>query len=206
MDASLPPTRLAILRTLGPLHSEPLRYDLEVLRALVMQLAPDLLCADLTREAWEHGDLEAAPLEIRQALLPAIELTDTVLVPVAPDGRQFGDYRAPFGLRSALARRLDGLLRWGQRAADSPEGIHGMAFDAFCHTVCALEEMTWQKDARRAYQQRTRNLTDNILAAIRRDPGGRVLVVVQCQWHHRLEPLLKKQAGDWLQIVDYREL
>jgi hypothetical protein len=32
-----------------------------------------------------------------------------------------------------------------------------------------------------------------------------VLVVVQCQWHHSLEPLLKAKT-DLLEIVDYQEL
>ena len=203
---TLTTTRLAILRTMGALHSEPLQYDLDSLRTLVVHLAPDLLCADITRQAWESGQLSNAPLELRQALLPAIAQTDTVLVPVAPTEQQFDDYKAPPGFRTWLAQRFDRLLRWGQRKANRPEAIHGMAFETFCHTVCALEEMTWRAADRAAYQARTAALAENILAAIRRDPGGRVLVVVRCQWHHTLEPLLKKQAGNWLQIVDYREL
>lgn len=203
---STPTTRLAILRTMGSLHNEPLRYDLQTLRSLVLNLAPDLLCADITREAWESGDLSGAHLEIAEALIPASHLTDTVLVPVAPSSQQFSDFRSPSGPRNWLARRFDALLRWGQRVADSPEAIHGTVFETFCHTVCALQEMTWSKTDRQVYEQRTQALAANILAAIRRDPGGRVLVVVQCQWHHTLEPLLKQGAGEWLEIVDYRKL
>jgi len=205
MTDSLPLTRLAILRSMGSLHNESLRYDLHALHTLVVQLAPDLLCADITRDAWESGNLSGAPLEVREALAPASALTDIVLVPVAPTPQQFSDFRAPSGLRDWLAHRFDALLRWGQRRADSPEAVHGMAFETFCHTVCALEEMTWSRADRQAYQRRTQALADNILSAVQRDPSGRVLVVVQCQWHHTLEPLLGAKA-DWLEIVDYREL
>ncbi len=203
---TFPHTRVAILNTLGSLHADPLHYDLQTLRSLVIHLAPDLLCADITRDTWESGDLSQAPLEVRAALIPAINLTDTVLIPVAPTPQQFRDFRAPSGLRNWLARRFDALLRWGQRKADRPEAIHGMAFETFCHTVCVLEEMTWSKADRQAYELRAQALVRNILSAIQRDPGGRVLVVVQCQWHHTIEPLLRKQAEDWIKIVDYRDM
>lgn len=190
---------------MGSLHAEPLRYDLETLRSLIIQLAPDLLCADITREAWENGDLSTASLEVREALVPAITLTDTVLVPVGPTDQQFADYQAPPGWRQQMATLFDRLLDWGQRKADGPEAIHGLSFQLFCHTVCGLEEMTWTPADQAAYKARTAALKANIIEAVQRDPGRRVLVVVQCQWHHDLEPQLK-QAGDWLELVDYREL
>jgi len=200
-----PLTRLAILRTVGSLHAEPLRYDLERLRSIIIKLAPDLLCADITREAWEGGDLSTASLEIREALAPAIALTDTVLVPIGPTDQQYTDYQASPGWRQRLATLFDRLLDWGQRKADEPEAINGMSFQLFCHTVCELEELTWTQADQVAYKARTAGLAANIIEAAQHDPGGRVLVVVQCQWHHSLEPLLKR-AGDWLEIVDYRNL
>lgn len=202
---TLPTTRLAVLRTIGTLHTG-LHYDLATLRDLVMRLSPDLLCADITRQAWESGDLTTAPLEVRDALVPAIAMTDTVLVPVGPDASQFSDYQASPGWRDRLARFLDRALRWGQRKVGRVESIHGMPFEAFCHAICVLEEVTWRSADRTDYHARMQALAANILAAIRRDPGGRVLAVVQCQWQHALAPLLKQQSGDWLQIVDYREL
>ena len=198
-------TRIAILRTMGSLHNEPLQYDLASLRNLVIQLAPDLLCADLTMTAWESGDLSGVPLEVREALAPAIALTDTVLVPVAPTLQQFEDYKAPNGIRTLLSGSFDRLLQWGQRRANTAESIHGLKFQIFCHSICALEKMTWQEQERKDYQYRTQALAENIIEAVKRDPGGRVLVVVQCQWFHSLEPALEAEA-DWLKIVDYPDL
>ncbi len=198
-------THLAILRTMGALHTEPLRYDLESLRTIILKLAPDLVCADITRKDWEDRDLSRAPLEVREALVPVIQQTDSVLVPVAPTPDQFSDYQAPPGWRQNLSRLFDGWLQWGQRKANGPEEIHGLAFEIFCYTVCALTEITWSDADRAAYRARNEALADNIIQAIRRDPGRRVLVVIQCQWHHTLEMMLKKKA-DWLEIVDYQDL
>lgn len=200
-----PKTRLAILRTMGSLHAEALAYDLDCLRAIILHVGPDLLCADITREDWENNSYSNTVLEVREALAPVIKLSDTVLVPVAPNPEQFSDYQAPPGWRQILLGWFGHLLQWGQRVANRPEAIHGLAFDAFCHTVCALTEMTWRKAHQSAYQVRTKALAENILRAIRRDPGTRVLVVIQCQWNHTLEPILKREAN-WLEIVDYREL
>jgi len=198
-------TRLAILRTMGDLHTEPLRYDLDSLRTIVANLTPDLVCVDITRVDWENGDLAKAPLEVREALVPVIQQTDSVLVPVAPTPEQFSDYQATSGWRRDLSQTFDGWLKWGQRKANGPEAIHGMAFEAFCHTVCAMTEMTWSQANQAAHRDRNQVLADNIIQAIRRDPGRRVLVVIQCQWQHTLEPLLKKKA-EWLDIVDYKDL
>jgi hypothetical protein len=198
-------TRLAILRTMGDLHTEPLRYDLNSLRAIITNLAPDLVCVDITREDWENGDLTKASPEVREVLVPVIQRTDSVLVPVAPTPEKFSDYQASSGWRQGLSQTFDNWLKWGQRKANSPEAIHGLAFETFCHTVCALTELTWSKANRTAHQERNEALADNIIQAIQRDPGRRVLVVIQCQWQHTLEPTLKKKAG-WLDIVDYQEL
>ena len=198
-------TRLAILRTMGDLHTEPLRYDLDSLRTIVANLTPDLVCVDITRADWETGDLTKTSPEVGEALVPVIRQTDSVLVPVAPTSEQFADYQASSGWRRGLSQTFDGWLKWGQRKANGPEAIHGLAFETFCHTVCALTELTWSKANRAAHQERNEALADNILQAVHRDPGRRVLVVIQCQWQHTLEPTLKKKAG-WLDIVDYQEL
>lgn len=200
----LPTTRLAILRTMGLLHTEPLQYDLECLRSIISDLAPDLVCAEITREDWENVRLSATTLEVREVLTPVIAVTDTVLVPVAPSSMQFRDYKASSGWRQSLTHKFDRILKWGQRKADRPETIHDLMFRTFCHTVCIMTEMSWSKEDRTAWKIHNEALAENILEAIRRDPGMRVLVVVQCQWYHSLEPLLKKE--DWLEIVDYREL
>lgn len=200
-----PKTRLAILRTMGALHTEPLRYDLESLRRIVLNLSPDLVCADITRAEWENGNLSRALLEVREALVPAIKRTDSVLVPIAPSPEQFSDYKTPSGWRRSLSKTFDGWLQWGQRKANGPEAIHGLAFEAFCHTVCALTEMTWSESDKAAHRKRNEALADNIIQAVRRDPGRRVLVVIQCQWYHTLEPALKRKI-DKLEIVAYQDL
>ena len=198
-------TRLALLYTIGDLHGEPLRYDLNCLKALVANLAPDLLCAEVTQEIWESGSLSNAALEIRSALAPVSAITDIVFVPIAPNSEGFNNYPSLPGWRRSIARGLDRFLRWGLRKADGPEAIHGPIFEAFCHTLCALTELAWTPQDRAAWEAQNQSLVENILQVVGRDPGRRTLVVVQCQRVHKLLPLLHKYE-DIVELVDYRKL
>lgn len=200
-----PPTRLAILGTLSNLHCEPLPYDLAALRNLVIELAPEILCAEITRGTWESGDLTSAEVEVREALAPVVAVTDTVLIPVAPTMQQFIDFDPKSGWRLVLAQELERLLRWGQRKAGTPEAVNGFLFGAFCHTICWVIERLWTKDARAAWEEQNRMIVENIAQAVRRDPGRRVLLAVQCQRLHRLLPLLRRHL-DVFEIVQYRNL
>lgn len=198
-------TRLAILGTLSDLHCEPLPYDLAALRHLVVDLAPDILCAEITTEKWEAGDLNSAEVEVREALAPIVAVTDTVLIPVAPTEHRFLDFAPQAGWRSRLVGALERILRWGQRRAGTPEAVNGLLFGAFCHTLCWLIEKLWTKEARAAWEAQNRSIAENIARAIRRDPGRRVLVAVQCQRLHQLLPLLRT-SGDEFEIIPYRNL
>ncbi len=198
-------TRLAVLGTLSDLHREPIAYDLARLRSLAADLAPDLLCAEVTREAWERSELSAATLEVREALAPVAAATDIVILPVLPTVRRYSDFSPAEPRKRSLVRAADRLLRWGQRQANSPEAISGPAFGGFCHTVCWLTEALWTAEDRAAWEAQNEAMADNILRAVQRDPGRRVLVAVQCQRLHRLVPLLKAHP-ELLEIVGYQEL
>lgn len=198
-------TRLALLGTMSELHREPVSYDLARLRAIVAGLAPDLLCAEITRGMWEDGELSQAAPEVHEALAPVVAATDVVLVPVAPSPERFGDFIPESGWRSEMVHTFDRLLRWGQRQANTPEAVNGSLFGAFCHTVCTLTEWSWTAAERSAWNEQNEIIAANILQAVRRDPGRRVLVAVQCQRIHKVEPLLREHEGE-LKLVDYRAL
>ena len=198
-------TRLAILGTIGQLHIEPLTYDLSCLRSIITTLSPDILCAEITREEWEYGDLSASAVELREALVPVVSFTDTVLVPVAPSSARFEDYLPSLTWRQRLTQAFDRLLRWGQRTADTPENIHSPVFESFCHLVCKLTEMTWKTEDRKLWNSENRLLAEGILDVLSRDPGRRVLAVVQCQRIYILEQYLSEQ-GDVIDLVSYQEL
>ena len=96
-------TRLALLSTLSEVHTQPIRYNLAALAAIVDQVAPDLLCVELPRYDWESGNLAQAPVEVQRSLLPPAELSEVVIVPVAPDARRFDDFAPASGWRRQLA-------------------------------------------------------------------------------------------------------
>ncbi len=200
----IPPTRLALLSTLAETHAESIRYNFKALAALVAHLAPDLLCIELPQSQWEAGVLAQSPPEVQRSLLPTAELTDTVIVPIAPDVRQFNDFAPRRGWRGQLSRRLYAALQKAQRTANSAEAIHAAMFQNVCHTLCLLNEINWTAEARRAWHAQNHAMLENILHAAQRDPGRRILVAVQCQRLHWLEPRLKKMPE--IELVNYQDL
>ena len=200
-------TPLAVLGTLADLHREPIRYNLACLTDLVEQLNPDLLVAELQREAWEAGDVSAASIEYREALIPLAARTNIVIVPIQGAARcEPGMAQAAHMAysRRAILRWLDGLLRWFQLRADGPRAIHSGSFGHICHTICLLEAWVGGASVRQAWDAANRALLENVLAAVRRDPGVRVLVTVDCRRSHQLAKRLRHM--DEVELVAYWEL
>ncbi|HET9221209.1 MAG TPA: hypothetical protein VFO07_01830 [Roseiflexaceae bacterium] len=200
-------TRIAVLGTLADLHREPIRYNLSCLTDLVEELNPDLLVAELQREAWEAGDLSAAPIEYREALIPLAARTNIVIVPIqGAAGCEPGMAHAAHMAysRRAMLRWLDRLLRWFQLRADGPRAIHSGSFGHTCHMICLLEAWVGGSSMRQAWDAANRALLENVLAAVRRDPGVRVLVTVDCRRSHQLAKQLRHV--DEIELLTYWEL
>lgn len=195
--------RVATIGTMADVHAQAMGYDLETLSRLAADLAPDLLCLEVTRAAWESGEVGRAALPIRAALAPVAERSDMVIIPVAASPRDHADLAPVTGGHSALARSLEVCHRWVQRRADAPT-INGPVYGAFCHAVCALQEAAWTPEARAEWQAESAAMLANVLAAVQRDPGRRALVAAQCQRKHWLDGRLRREVD--LELVNYWEL
>ena len=206
--ANEPRTRLALLGTLGQLHSEPLRYDLACLRALVEGLEPDLLGVEAAPDAWQRDDLSGAPIEVRESLLPAARRTDTIIVPLGcPSPLELAP-PAGGGLarpRAGLVRAARRLLTRLQRAADGPEGVNSHWFKHTCGLLCSLEAAAAGDEGRRAWDAANGRILERLLWLARRDPGRRVLVALQCRRIHWLETRLRA-LGEEIDLVPYQRL
>ena len=200
-------SRVAILGTLAELHREPIRYNLNALRRLVKELQPDLLCAEIHPNDWQTGDLSQLPPEYREALVPLSRRTDIIIVPVSNSRER--ELVAPWGqrwlrLRAWMVRLLNGQLRLMQRLANGPRAINSGFFGLICDGTCSLTAWVCGPEARHAWDESNQAILDNIIAAIRRDPGRRVLVTVDCRRRHRLEHSLRHAPE--VELVDYRQL
>jgi len=200
-------SRVAVLGTLAELHQEPIRYNLNALRRLVKELQPDLLCAEIHPNEWQAGDLSQLPPEYREALVPLSRRTDIIIVPVSGSNKR--ELVAPRGqrwlrLRTWIVRLLNGQLRLMQRLANGPQTINSGGFGLLCDGMCSFTAWVCGPEARRAWDESNQALLDNILTAVRRDPGRRVLVTVDCRRRHRLEHSLRHIPE--VELVDYRQL
>jgi hypothetical protein len=200
-------SRVAVLGPLAELHREPIKYDLKTLRRLVKELQPDLLCAEIHPNDWQAGYLSKMSPEYRETLVPLSRRTDIIIVPVsssdepelvAPRGRRW------IRLRTWIVRLLNGQLRLMQRLASEPRTINSGGFGLLCNGMCFLTAWVCGQEARQVWDESNQAILDNILAAIRRDPGRRVLVTVDCRRCHRLERNLREVPE--VELVNYRQL
>lgn len=196
-----------MLGTLAELHQEPIQYDLRALRHLVKDLRPDLLCAEIHPDDWQAGDLSRLPPEYRETLVPLSRRTDIIIIPVSRSKER--EFFTPqrgclLGLRSFIVCLLNGQLRLMQRLANGPGAINSGLFGWLCDQMCTLTAWVCGPQTQRAWDQANQAIVNNILTAIRRDPGRRVLVTVDCRRRHRLERKLRQISE--VELVDYRHL
>jgi hypothetical protein len=167
------------------MHTQPIQYNLATLANILTQVAPDLLYVEVPQHDWELGRLEQAPVEVQRSLLPLAELSRTVVVPVAPDTRQFNDFAPRTGWRARLARWLDQALRWAQRQANSAEAIHAWPFAGVCHTLCHLSQ--WVGTPGGEHGRTKPGDARQYPAGYPARPQPPHLVAVQCQRTHWLD-------------------
>jgi len=195
------------LGTLADLHQEPIQFDLKTLRRLVKELQPDLLCAEIYPEDWRTGDVDRLSVEYREALVPLSRRTDIIIVPVS--GSKEKELLKPrggrlLGIRAFIVRLLNSQLRLMQRLANGPRAVNSGLFGWMCDRMCSLTAWFCGPQARKDWDEANRAIVDNVLDAIRRDPGRRVLVTVNCRLRHRLELSLSRIAD--VELVNYRSL
>ncbi len=196
-----------MLGTLAELHQEPSQYDLKALRRLVKDLQPDLLCAEIHPDDWQAGELSGLPPEYREALVPLSRRTDIIIVPIS--GSRERELFIPrgerlLGLRGLIVRLLNVQLRLMQRLASEPGAINSGIFGWMCDGVCRFTAWVCGQQAQQSWDQANQTIVSNVLAAVRRDPGRRVLVTVDCRRRHRLEKTLRSLPE--VELVDYRNL
>jgi len=183
-------TPVAVLGTLAEFHHDPIPYDLAALVRLVRDLRPDLLCLDMTSDQWRRREFGDLPPEYRDALLPLAQQTDIVVVPIAGD-------RPPVeptarGWRGRLIAQLRRVLAFVQRTAPGPTALN----DGPRHHVADLlySMIAWLggPDTVRAWRTHTDHLVQQVLDVARRDPGRRILVVVNLRHCHHIRPALRR--------------
>ena len=195
-------TPIAVLGTLAEFHREPIPYDLRALVELVTGLRPDLLCLDITPDQWRQRDFVDLPPEYREGLLPLAHQTDIVVVPIGEE-RPLAEPTAP-GWRGRLIAMLRHWLANLQRTASGPAAINEGWRHHLADTLYSAIAWLAGDEARRAWQAHTTHLTRQVIAVIQRDPGCRVLVVVNVRHCHHIRPALASYPE--VQVVRYSEL
>lgn len=193
MTVAAPPvgrTPVAVLGTLAEFHHHPIPFDLVALVRLVRELRPDLLCLDMTLEQWTRRDFGDLPPEYREVLLPLAQQTDIVVVPIAGD-------RPPaepsgIGWRGWLIALVRRLLAYVQRAAPGPAALNEGPLHHVADGLYSMIARLSGPQAVRAWSAHTDHLVAQVVAVAHRDPGRRILVVVNLRHCHHIRPALRR--------------
>lgn len=175
-------TQVAVFGTLPPDFNQPFDYEQEALGRAVERLSPDLLLIEISPEQWERGDAKGLPPEYKAGLLQIGANTDAVVVPI---GLPYADpWRVPEGTPLASLRRwhvrfLHRLL--ARLAHGSPARLSSAAYGRACRTICSLLGRLCGPEAQAEWDEQNRRLLDNVLIAVRRDPGRRVVLAIDCR-------------------------
>lgn len=195
-------TKVAVLGTLAEFHSEPIPYDLVALVRLVADVSPDLLCLDITPEKWQKRDFSDLPPEYRDALLPLAHQTDIVVVPIACENPPAEPTAS--GWRGGLITLFRRWLATIQRTAPGPAAVNQGWRHEMSNLLYYLIAMLAGGQALRQWETHRNYLIRQILELAERDPGRRILVVVNVRHCHHIRPALKKDPQ--VQVVPYTGL
>ena len=195
-------TRVAILGTLAEFHNEAIPIDLIALLELVANIDPDLLCLDITPKQWREQDFGKLPSEYRDALLPLASQTDIV---VAPIGAEIPTpHKKISGWRYLVINWLRSCIGALQRTSTSPDAINQDWRHVLANYLYDVMQLLSNSDLRIQGKNNARQLTQQVLGVVRRDPGTRVLVVVNVQYCHIIRERLRRHEE--LEVTAYSEL
>ncbi len=194
-------TTIAVLGTLAEFHREPIPYDLPALITLVATINPDLLCMDITAEQWQQQAFNDLPPEVGEALVPLAYQTDIVVAPIG--GKRLPSRPQAVGWRETLIQYLRKQLGKLQQKA-SPDAINQGWRHHIGDIIYSITRWLAGNTVRHTYRQHTDELTQAITAVAQRNPGSRILVVVNIQHCHHIRNRLQKEPD--LTIKTYRNL
>ncbi len=193
---------VAVLGTLAEFHREPIPYDLPALVQLVTAINPDLLCLDITPARWQTQEFNDLPPEVGEALVPLAYQTDIVVAPIA------GDVLPPrpqsSGWREQAIRFLRGRLTAIQRNAATPDAINTGWRHHIANIYYDLTRWLAGQNVQKAYHEHTDHLTQAVLDVARRNPGNRILVVVNVQHCHHIRARLQNHPE--VVVTTYHDL
>ncbi|NOZ70678.1 MAG: hypothetical protein GXP38_02005 [Chloroflexi bacterium] len=195
-------TPIAVLGSLAEFHKAPIPFDLHALVQLVQKINPDLLCLDIAPEQWRLQDFSDLPPEYREALLPLAYQTDIVVVPI-------GEAHSPLeptarGWRGKAIAALRRGLAVIQKTAPGPDAINSGWRHDLANRIYRLMIRLDESKIEHSLHKHQKILIDNIVKVARRDPGARILVVVNVKYCHHIRPILRRYEA--FEVKDYREL
>lgn len=191
-------SKVALLGTLRELHAALPDYDWRRLEELVVAKQPDLLCVEIDRQAWEGDNMEQAPVESHEVLARLCRSGEVTLIPIGGGGRGWAESGVALphrGVLASLRRSFSTLLDRAtvslMKLAGGPRAINSPIVEHACGALCELQVALADREGRQAWRAKNEELLDGIIWILRRDPGRRVLIALDCRRKHWLRRQLR---------------
>jgi hypothetical protein len=156
----------------------------------------------MTPEQWQQRDFGGLPPEYQEALLPLAYQTDIVIAPIA--GEHLPEESVTRGWRLKAITMLRHWLAILQRTAPGPDAVNQGLRHHVADFFYDLSAWLSGPATRRKLRDHTRHLTQAVLELARRDPGTRIMVVVNVRHCHIIRAALRKYQE--IQVVKYSDL
>ncbi len=195
-------TRVAVLGTLAEFNNEAIPFEMTALLELVANINPDLLCLDITPEQWRERDFDNLPREYREALLPLAHQTDIVVAPIG--GEKPSATPVVGGWRRKVINWLHSWIGSIQRKAPGPDATNQGWRHVLANYLYDATRTLSSGSRKREVADYVDHLALKALEISRRDPGTRVLVVINVQYCHIVRKRLHEYSD--VEVANYRDL
>jgi hypothetical protein len=169
---------------------------------LVAGINPDLLCLDITPEQWRERAFDNLPPEYREGLLPLAHQTDIVVAPIGSEKPLTRE--VPRGWRRKVISWLRSWIGSIQRKAPGPDATNQGWRHVLANYLYNATRTLSVGPRKREIADYVNHLTYMVLEVSRRDPGTRVLVVINVQHCHVVRKQLRKQSD--VVVTNYDDL
>jgi hypothetical protein len=156
----------------------------------------------MTPKQWRQREFGGLPPEYSEVLLPLAYQTDIVVAPVATESSPIESLA--LGWRGSLIRLIRGWLAFLHRTAPGPDSINQGLRHHTADLLYSLSAWLAGPATRQKFREHTDSLTLAVLELARRDPGARILVVVNVRHCHIIRAALRKYPE--IQVVKYSHL
>lgn len=199
-------TKVAIIGSLHEYHHKLKGYSFQSIKKLISSKKPDVICIEVKPENYKGKGTKFAPYEYREVLMPFLLKTGAKIEPFDWGNEDWSELMAEqkslskdpktSGLFKAIINPVELLLKHSgsMEIAELDHKFFNSPFmdDWISSAYSLLSEAFPGNKISKIANERNRNMARLLIAAIRRNPGKKILVLVGIEHKYALKDALQQ--------------